>query len=242
MVEESDEEKIEEEFPSDHQVAKDKFNVLLKALDYDSNGVQFREHILKAYGIPEKQAQQLDSDMFLGTVERILRPELDFALDCLKGIGGGQSKILSSKGNLNEVMLIELGTHQRPPQIPNRPWLMGDWHLLAQLIVYWSQDVLQTDIVENDDFEKHTLKSSDIVRVWPTTSWTPTEIGTGAKGHLVEVGLEEVKKPVLVRSKKRTWDEDDYNWVVLPTGPGRLTYPDGIPAHMWTGFRLDDGM
>ena len=112
---------------------------------------------------------------------------------------------------------------------------------MAELIVHFSEEMLQTGKDDIGKFDVDSLRSKDIIRVWPTTYWKAVDVGTGAKGHTVEVKLKGRTDKVLVRSKRRKWDDDLYNWIVLPTGPGRVIWPDGIPSHMWTGFHLDDG-
>ncbi len=225
---------------TDHDILLGKFRAITKALDEDSSYVDFRKSMFEAYGIVEEFPRGIQDPH--EAVKEIETKEFEFARQCLEGRGPNATQAFSRTGDMREVMLIEIGTHQDPPEFPKKPWLMGDWQFLAERIVGFILD--EGSDAESSDIGRH--QSAQVVRVWPTVRGSWKDIGDRvlSKGHLVEVDLDlndMGNRSIKIRSNKDTWNEAAYNWIVLPTGPGVLTHSDGIPAHLWTGFRVDDG-
>ncbi len=228
-----------------HELLK-KFKAITKALDTDDLPCnEFRKELFTAYGV-EKQIPQGIEDPD-EAIKRTWRKELEFAKRCLKGRGPKTTEVFRKTGDLREVLLIEIGTHPDPPAYPPKPWLMGDWQFLAERIV---DAILRSDMFPENDSVTSRHLSKHVVRVWPTRGeWRDAGHRDASQGSQVEVVLDRddvvSHGPVKVRSFTDRWSTMAYNWIVLPTGPGVLgaisTHSDGIPAHLWTGFREDDG-
>ena len=226
---------------TENDILHGQFSNICDALDMEIPYSEFKKKLLAAYSVTESVVLGIEdpAEALAGAKEK----ELEFAKQCLEGRGPNANQVFRETGDLREVLLIEIGTHRRRPKSPARPWLMGDWQILAERIV---EAILNSEgYPGSTEIKRH--ESREVVRVWPTRSnWKDVGNEVLSKGSQVEVGLK--KRPdvgnkglVTVRARTKSWGKDEYNWIVLPTGAGVLAYPDGIPAHLWTGFRVDDG-
>ena len=136
-------------------------------------------------------------------------------------------------------------------------WMMGDWMFLAERIVH--------AIRSSDHFmEKESVISphpaKDVLRIWPTfkpKNWSREKDpggGNFSPSRLVGVKLDggevdDEGKPdpdnehvqvIRVNSTNDTYLAENHNWVILPCGPGKVPYPEGVPSHLWSSFWVKD--
>ena len=230
---------------TDNDILYKQFEAITAALDEDLPYKEFRKKLFDAYLVTENFPAGIEDPHEAIAVTK--SKELEFAKRCLEGRGPNANQIFRETGDLRELLLIEIGTHHRRPTSPARPWLMGDWQILAERIV---DAILSSDgFNESSDIKRH--RSREVVRVWPTRGkWKEDpRRKVKSKGSQVEVKLDRTdvasNGPIMVRSFTDKYESEEYNWIILPTGPGALGIvsqkDDGIPAHLWTGFRVDDG-
>tara|TARA_B100000029_G_scaffold515557_1_gene623230 strand:+ start:4311 stop:4994 length:684 start_codon:yes stop_codon:yes gene_type:complete len=220
---------------NEHDSLKEKHSAIISAFDDNLSYNDFKTKLCEAYGV-EKSYDYIGGDPH-DQLERTAQNELDFARDCLEGKGPTQTEFGAKFGDLREVLLIEIGS--RSPIQTDHTWLCGDWIFLAERIV---KSIIESDYCgrsENCDIHSHT--SVEVVRLWPAKKgdWETEDASGADENRIVKIPLDSSAfrdKPVRAKSIDNNYRKVGYNWVVLPKGPGKLLYPNGIPANMWTGF------